>query len=473
MSPWSSARFTAAVCCLLLGACRVGPDYTRPQTPAATAYTAESDGVQLPAAGEPAADWWTLFRSPQLDATMQQALAGNLDLASAQATLAQARETAAAASGTLYPQLSASANSGRNRYGAEFDGSFVIPPFTYFAFGASVSYLLDYTGGQRRAVEQQSALADFQVYQLRAAHLNLTGNVAQQALAIATTRAQIATVEELLKEDERNVALVQTALQAGTVTRVDLLSAQSQLAGDQTLLPPLRQQLAAARHMLSVLAGRTPADWSPPDFELESLQPPQSLPLSLPSELAHRRPDILAAEAQLHAATAAVGVATSKLYPQITLSASAGPQSTTLGHLFDTTAWGFAGGLTEPLFDGGTLRSQRRAAEDARQAALAGYQRTVVHAFGQVADALTALDHDAELLTAQKNALDTAEASLALTRESYAAGNSGVLQVLDAQRQRQQASLGYLRAQAQRSADAVQLVLALGGGSIAVETAAR
>ncbi|MGH8539219.1 MAG: efflux transporter outer membrane subunit, partial [Stenotrophobium sp.] len=428
MSP-SNRIFTAAsapVLALLMAGCSVGPDYARPQAPATRAYTAQplsnlsgGSGQQLVPGQNPATDWWTLFESPALDATMKQALSGNRSLAAATASLAQAQEAVNASGGGLYPQASLNAGAGREKYGAQFSGPQVIPAFTYFSIGPSVSYLFDYTGGQRRAVEQQQALADYSACQLQAAYLSLTGNVARQALAIASARARIAATQALLDDDAKNVALVQTAQAAGSATRVDVLSAQSQLAGDETLLPPLRQQLNVAQHALSILAGRAPADWTPPDFDLDGLRLPQTLPLSLPSELAHRRPDILAAEAQLHAATAAVGVATSHLYPQIGLSASAGPQSTSLSHLFDATnvAWGLSTGLTAPLFDGGTLRAQRRGSIDAMHAALADYEQTVLQSFGQVADVLSALDHDAEHLAAQQKALDLADASLKLTRE--------------------------------------------------------
>jgi NodT family efflux transporter outer membrane factor (OMF) lipoprotein len=249
------------------------------------------------------------------------------------------------------------------------------------------------------------------------------------------------------------------------VSRVDVVSAESQLASDATLLPPLRQELSVARHALSIIMGRLPADAAPPEFALSQVTLPGSLPVSLPSELAHRRPDILASEARLHAATAAVGVATSNLYPHIVLTGSVGLQSTVLGSLFDggSTAYGAAGSLTAPLFDGGTLRAQKRAAVAALQASAANYQQTVLEAFGQVADSLEALDHDAEQLDAQAHAQDAARENVGLTRKSYNEGNVGVLQILDAERLYQNASLGYVRAQAQRYMDTVQLFLALGG----------
>ncbi len=258
---------------------------------------------------------------------------------------------------------------------------------------------------------------------------------------------------------------MRTAFANGSVSKLDVLDAQSQLAGDQTLLPPLYQQLAVARHALAVLLGQPPADWTQPDLELADIQLPRALPVSVPSMLVRRRPDILAAQARLHAATAAVGVATANLYPQIALSATLGQQALTPAKLFNASsaAWSLIAGLTQPLFDGGTLRAERRAALDALHASAARYQQVVLDSFGQVADLLDALNHDAQLVAAQSVARETSEASLDLARQSYRAGNSGLLQVLDAQRQRQRAELGFLQAQARQYLDTIQLLLAVGG----------
>jgi len=219
-----------------------------------------------------------------------------------------------------------------------------------------------------------------------------------------------------------------------------------------------------AEHALAIVIGEPPAT-ALPTFDLAGLTLPRELPVSLPSELARRRPDILAAEAQLHAATAAVGVAQANLYPHITLSASSGQQAATLAHLFDASGnvWSLAAGLVAPIFDGGTLRAEQRASADALRASAARYEQTVLVAFGQVADSLQALDHGAEQLQAQARAQDAARDNVELTRLSYHEGNVGVLQVLDAERLYQQARLGYVRAEAQRYSDTAQLFLALGG----------
>lgn len=458
--------------------CTAGPDFTRPVPPAASGYIADVSQGQNTQTGsaaqhvalgqEIAGDWWSLFGSDPINGIVRQAVAHNRTLAASAATLAQAQELARAQSGTRYPQVGLSAGAGRQKYGDEFLGGFFnLPPFTYYAVGPTVSYTLDYTGGIARSVEQQYALAEVRKHQLEAAYLTVTGQAVMQTLAIASARAQIATLETILGQDRDNLKLVQTAFSDGSVARIDVVSAQSQIANDLALLPPLHQELTKAHHALSVVLGQPPANELPADVELSQIKLPPELPVSLPSELAHRRPDILAAEAQLHAATSAVGIAESNLYPKIQLTATLGQQAVKAGQLFDSadTAWSVLSGLTVPLFDGGTLRAKKRAAVDAMQAAAATYQQTVLEAFGQVADMLEALDHDTEQLDAQVQAQQAAQSTLELARASYQEGNTGVLQVLDAERSYQQARLGYVRAVAQRYLDTVQLFLALGGTS--------
>jgi NodT family efflux transporter outer membrane factor (OMF) lipoprotein len=470
-------RAIMLACVLVFGGCAVGPQFTRPTPPPATRYTAdtlrgegasENDKVQHLALGrEVAGDWWSLFRSDAIDRLVKQAVAHNRSLEASTATLRQARELALAQAGSRYPQVDLTAGAGRQQYGKEFLGPIGIAPFTYFAVGPTVSYTLDYTGGVARGVERQYALAEVERHHLDAAYLTVTGQAVMQTLAIASARAQIATIETILAQDRDNLRLVQTAFDNGSVAREDVVSAQSQIANDMTLLPPLRQDLVTARHALSVVLGQAPASELPPDVDLAQITLPLEVPVSLPSELAHRRPDILAAEARLHAATSAVGVAQSNLYPKIQLSATAGEQSLKADQLFDraSNAWSLISGLTAPIFDGGTLRAEKRAAVEAMHASAADYEQTVLEAFAQVADLLEALDHDAEQLDAQAQAQQAAQTSLDLARASYQEGNAGVLLVLDAERSYQRARLGYVRAVVQRYVDTVQLFLALGGTS--------
>ncbi len=471
------ARAIGLASVLSLAGCAVGPDFTRPTMPSAVRYTADTlrgeaesgnAAVQHLAMGRKiASEWWTLFRSDAIDLLIKQALAHNRSLEASTATLRQAQALALAQAGSRYPQVDLGGGVGRQQYGDEFLGGFAIPPFTYFALGPSVSYTLDYTGGVSRSVERQYALAEVARHQLDAAYLTVTGQAVLQTLAIASARAQIATVETILAQDQDNLRLVQSAFDNGSVAREDIVSAQSQIANDMTLLPPLRQDLAKARHALSVVLGQAPASEIPPDVDLAQITLPLEVPVSLPSELAHRRPDILAAEARLHAATSAVGVAQSNLYPKIQLSATVGQQSLKADQLFDgaSNAWSIISGLTAPIFNGGTLRAEKRAAVDAMHASAADYEQTVLEAFAQVADLLEALDHDAEQVDAQAQAQQAAQSSLDLARASYKEGNAGVLLVLDSERSYQQARLGYVRAVVQRHVDTVQLFLALGGTS--------
>lgn len=449
---------------LLLSACMVGPDFSRPAAPASRHYDLQAEraltapGVpgsaqRIDAGRAPTDDWWAVFGSRKLDRVMRQAVAGNLDLDAADATIAQANEAVAAAGGALWPQVDVAAQDGRQHTGR---GSTA----TRYAIGPQVSFDFDLFGGNRRRIEAQAALAELQRHRFDAAYLTVTGDVARQAILLASARAQMDALDELLADDHRNLELVRSAERYGSATQVDVALAQSQLAQDETLLPPLAQQRDTARHALSVLAGKGPADWTPPDFALSDFVLPADLPLTLPSELARRRPDILEAEAELHAASAAIGVATADLYPHLQLSASlsrAGPGAATL--------WGVAGALTAPLFHGGALRANRRGAVDAYQASFAIYRQTVIRSLGQVADLLQAIHHDDEEYAAQARALDAAGTGLRMSQAGYRAGETGLLQVLDAQRAYQRARIGQVRARTAQYLDTAQLSVALGGHS--------
>ena len=468
------------LCLLIVAGCKAGPDFVRPALPQANQYslphaggesaaatTAESDTTQHIVLGEGVAmKWWTLFRSAELDVLVQQAIDGSPTILEATSTLAQAQELAKAAGGALYPQIDATGGIGRQKYGKEFLGPLTAPPpFTYFAGGLAVNYSFDNTGGIARSIEERRALLEYQRQELRAAQLGLSGDVVAAAIGIAGAREQIRTVNDLLVEDRRNLQLVQASFDAGNATRVDVLVAESQLANDETLLPPASQELSVRGHALAALVGRGPGEWAPPQFDLSQLTLPDTLPVSLPSELVRQRPDILAAEAELHAATAAVGVATANLYPHITLTGTAGQQALTMNTLFDArnAVWSLTSGLTAPLFDGGSLRAKRHAQVDAMQASAASYREAVLQSLRQVADVLEGIDHDALLFTAETHAVNAAQASVNLARESYQAGNVGVLQVLDAERLYQRARLDFVRVQTRRYLDTAQLFLALGG----------
>lgn len=455
----------------VLAGCTVGPNFVRPAPPTMIGYTPlPYPHILQSSTGEPAQNieigkrisgqWWQLFESPALNTVVQNTIRENRTLQSARHTLAAAEEDVVAVEGNLYPQLLASADADRTKSPGSSHVS------NLYSVGATVSYAMDFFGGTRRAIEQQRALAQYQHYQLAAVFLSLTGNAVDQAITIASLRAQIEAFRGVIAGDRQTLALARQAFQDGKVARTDVLTAETQLANDQTALPELRQQLSVARNALATLTGHSPATSKEPDFNLSAFNLPRTLPLSLPSRVVRQRPDILAAEARLHADSAAIGIATAELYPNITLTASLGQQSLSTSTLFNATNafWTISGQILAPLFEGGTLRAQRRAALETYKASLSTYEQTVLDGFQQVADTLRALQHDADLVGAEHLLLKTARESLRLQKISYVAGRTNILNLIDAERTYQRARISLAQGQAQRLTDSAQLFLALGGG---------
>jgi len=464
---------------LLLAACApVGPNFTPPTPPADGGYLHKGEAAAATPASTPQgpqailgaktdARWWTAFGSPELNETVELALANNPSIEAADATLARGRAELAAVRGTRLPQVDANARVDRQTinfasYGFPGDN----PTFTLYSVGGGVSYDLDLFGGRRRQVEQTAAQTESRIRQLQAARLSVAGNVVVQSLIIASLNAEIDLRDRLITDDQRNVDLVTTRQRAGEGTMVEVLNAQSQLAADRAELPALRQQLSAARHMLSILVGQTPGGWSPPAFDLAKMTLPQQIPVALPSELVHKRPDILEAEADLHAATAAIGVATARLYPDITLGATISQGAPDIDDVLRKSfrGWDLFGGLTAPIFHGGTLKAERHAAVEEARASGARYRQTLLSAFGQVADLLTALSHDQQSVSEEEQASTLAQKSLHLSRRSFQVGNSGVLQVLDAQRVYQRAMSGVVEARSRQYLNVARLYVATAGG---------
>jgi len=460
---------------LALCGCAVGPDYHSPPSPQAPDYLRVGPPEATPAAQTAAqfvqevkasdlpAQWWQLFQSRTLDAAVTLAIAQNPTLAAATATLDQAREAIAVARAALLPHLSASAAV---EHSVSPESPLQAGAQNVYSLGPSASYALDIFGGARRNLEEQQANAEMQRFQLAAAYLTLTGNVVSEALTIASTRLQISTTQDLIDSDRRNLALTEREFEVGTAARTDVLTADSQLAADLTQLPTLQQQLEAARDALNLLLGNTPDAAGLHDFDIAELTVPKQIPVSLPAKLAWQRPDILASEAQLHAASAAVGVAEAQEFPSLTLTASLTRQALTAGALFHQfdTVWSAGAGLTAPIFEGGALRAQTRAARDALRAQAATYRSVVLEGLGQVADNLWALQHDSQRLEVYRHSVDIASESLKLEQASYGVGRTNVLQLIDAERTYAQARLGYVTAQVEQLQDTATLFVALGGG---------
>jgi NodT family efflux transporter outer membrane factor (OMF) lipoprotein len=466
------ARPAGLLAAAALGGCVVGPNYAPPSPPTEQTYLPAAapqpdsgdTGQRVVTGVGPRSDWWTLLRSPEIDQTVALALANNRTLDVAKANLARAREEVTAARGALYPQVDATGGLARQKYGASFLGpeAFGFPTFSSYSAGVGVTYDLDVFGGNHRRIELAAADAEVQSDDLAGVRLSIAGDAVGEALQIASVRAQIEVMRQVVVSDQQTLKLVEAANGAGVASRIDVTTAQSQLDRDRAQLPSLQQQLNVAQDALAILVGKSPATWSAPDFSLSDITLPQDVPLVIPSELVRARPDIRAAEAQLHAANAAVGVATADLYPHIALSADIAEQGLTSGPA--GAAWSLLGGVSAPIFHGGTLKANQRGARDAYQGAFAQYQQTVLIAFQQVADNLHGLANSADETKAEQQALDSASAALNLTRLGYGVGNTGIVQVLDAQRLQQLAQLGLVQAQTRRYIQTVNLILAAGGG---------
>ena len=463
----------------LLTGCAVGPDFQRPQAPTVSAYTAAPLPVRTVAAeadlgaaqgfgvGVPVpAQWWRNLGSRRLDDWIERAFAASPTLAAAEATLRQADETYAAQAGsTLYPQVSGSLGAQRQRLNPSAQGQAGdAREFNLYSASVGVRYRLDLAGGNRRALEALAARTDHRRQQLEGARLTLAGSIAATAIGRARLAGQIAATEALLGVQQEQLGLTRERMRLGQAAPDELLSLQAQIEQTRAGVPLLRKQLDQSEHLLAVLAGQAPGATPVPDFTLAEFSLPAVLPVVLPSELARRRPDIQAAEALLHAANAEYGVAVAKLYPQIELSASLGSQALTTGALFGgaSAAWAVLGQLTQPLFNPG-LPAERRASLAALDAAGANYQGVVLGALREVADALRALDHDAQALAAQAAADSAARAALRSAERQYALGATGYVQVLLARQQAQQAQTALVAAQAQRLVDSVALYQASAG----------
>lgn len=467
-----------AVACLLAG-CAVGPDYQQPPAPVGPAYAKDalvSGTVSAPTAGGAAqtfvsgldipGQWWTLYHSKALNQLIAQALQHSPTLASAQAALREANENTAAERGALFPSASVGFNPAREKIAGATEGLPFNPIFTLYGASVNVSYTVDAFGSTRRQLEQFQAQAEAQQFALQASYLSLTSNIVTAAINEASARAQIAATEEIIRTEQVQLEIVKQQLQAGAASRADVLQQQSALASTQATLPALRSQLVQQRNQLATYVGSLPADYDGAAFQLDDLTLPAELPLSLPSQLVAQRPDIRQYAALLHQATANVGVATANMLPQITLTGSYGYDALTLGSLFSpaSVVWSIAGSLTQPVFEGGTLKHKRNAAIAAAEEAEADYRSTVLTAFQNVSNVLYALQADAEALQANLTAEQAAAESLSIVQTRYKTGGDTYVQVLTAQQSYQNAAIALVKARAQRYADTAALFQALGGG---------
>jgi NodT family efflux transporter outer membrane factor (OMF) lipoprotein len=476
----SLRHFLYALCLITpLSACAVGPDYAPPAAPdidiydrdmadKTSAVDTEGGAAQSFKPGEDIpAGWWDLFHSAALNGLVAQAIQNNPDLEAANAALRAAEADITAADAALFPTVTGDFSTVRQKTSkASSGGQFGGLVYTLHNASVGVSYPLDVFGGARRGIEQAESLRDVQGFQREAVYLTLTSNVVTAAIQQASLRTQIAATHAILEDEEKNLKTVNAQFELGAIAKSVVLVQATTVAQTRATLPPLEHDLAVTRHEIAALIGEFPSQGPGDQFDLAALKLPEQLPLSLPSKLVEQRPDIRAAEANLHAASAAIGVAEAARFPQITLSADIGTSAINIGKLFTPGSgfWslGFDGAQT--LFDAGALAAREDAARALYDEAAAQYRKTVLAAFQNVADVLHALQSDADALKANTEAQVAAAESLGLAQAQYKAGAISYPVLLNAQQAEQQARLALVRAEAQRFADTAALFQALGGG---------
>ena len=466
---------------LLSAGCAVGPDFHKPPAPQVSGYTpgplsttASTAGVaggeaqRFVSGSEVIGDWWTLFHSAPLNELIEHSLTNNPDLKAAQAALSAAREAVLAQRGVYYPSVSGDFSASRQRQSGQLapTPNSNIFLFNLFTPEVSVSYVPDVFGLNRRTVESLQAQAQATRFQMVATYNTLTANVVVTAIQQGSVQQQIEATHQLIDINTHILQILRYQFAKGYANGLDVAAQESQLAQVAATLPPLVKQAAQLRDLMADLAGEFPAQAPARDFQLTSLTLPEDLPVSLPSDLVAQRPDVLQAEANLHAASARIGVAIANRLPNITLTASTGSSALAIDQLFTsgTGFWSVGADLAVPIFQGGSLLHQERAAKAAYVQAAEQYRSTVLTAFQNVADTLTALDQDAEAVKAASTAADAAKVTLDLAQRQWQDGYAGYLPLLSAEQAYQQARIGLVQAQASRYADTAALFQALGGG---------
>jgi NodT family efflux transporter outer membrane factor (OMF) lipoprotein len=465
----------------LLAGCAVGPNFKKPAAPDVCGYTsaplASTSGVTNVAGGEAQrflsgadipGEWWTLFHSKALNDLIERSLKANPSLKAAQAALAVAREGVLAQNGAYYPSVAGGFSAARQKTSSNLSptpnsGALY---FNLYTPQVNVSYAPDVFGLNRRTVESLKAQAEQARFALAATHITLSANVALTAIQEASLREQIAATQKLMAINTNLLGILRNQFAKGYVGRMEVAAQESQLAQVAATLPPLRKQLAQQRDLLAALSGGFPSQGPGEEFELSSLQLPRELPLSLPSQLVGQRPDVRQAEENLHAASAQIGMAVANRLPNLTLSADAGTMALAAGQMFAGGAgfWTLAGGVTQPIFQGGALLHKERAARAAYIEAAEQYRGAVLTAFQNVADTLNALEQDADALGAAVVARDAARTTLDLARQQWQSGYANYLALLNAEQTYQQAVINLVQAQVNRYADTAALFQALGGG---------
>lgn len=479
---WRRPRLGVSAAVLtLISACAAGPNFKKPASPEVGDYTAHpvTSTVATPGTtGGPAqhfaagadisADWWALFHSTSLSALIEQSLKNNPDLKAARAALSVARENVLAKRGAYYPSVATDFAATRQRLSGQISPTLNSNAFLYNLFTpeVTVSFLPDVFGLNRRSVESLQAEEQGVRFQMVATYTTLTANVVVTAIQESSVQSQVDVTRALIESNTKAVDILKYQLDKGYASRLDLAAQESQLAQIAATLPPLVKQLAQLHDLLAALTGRFPSQMANEHIDLASLTLPEEIPVSLPSALVAQRPDVLQAEANLHDASAKIGIAIANRLPSFPITASVGSSAAAVSQLFNsgTGFWGVGVDAAMPIFQGGTLLHQERAAKAAYRQAAEQYRSAVLAAVQNVADTLTALEQDADALNAAKAAADAAQTTLDLAQRQWRGGYAGYLAFLSAEQANQQSQINLVQAEASRYADTAALFQALGGG---------
>ena len=465
----------ALAAALLVAGCVAGPRYHRPALSPTASYGELAVSPPDLAAGAPRlapgqdipAQWWRVYHCAALDALVAEALAKNPTVEAAKAALRAAREQAKAQRGAYLPAVTASLQPSHEKFARNLSSQTAsgVSVYDLTTTQVTVSYTPDVFGANARAVETLVAQADQQRFELEAARLTLASNVVVAAIQDAQYRAQIDETRAIIADQRQTLVSFERQAELGQASRADVAAQRALLAQAEAGLPPLEKQYRVNRDLLAALVGRTPGEGTA-EFAFSSLTLPDELPLSLPARLVEQRPDVRIAEAQLHAASAQVGVAVAARLPNIQIEGAAGSGALVLTPMFGSAEnfWNIVGTLTQPIFEGGTLLHRQKAAEAAYDQAAAQYRQTVVGAFQNTADVLHALWTDADAQTASEMAAAAAKASLEIARRQYALGDLSRVALLSAEQTDAQARLALVQAKASRYTDVAALFQALGGG---------
>jgi NodT family efflux transporter outer membrane factor (OMF) lipoprotein len=460
----------------LLSACTVGPDFRSPPPPAITSLTpmplsnSAAQGprqVYVPGLDIPRR-WWELFHCKALNSLVTRGIERSPDLEAARATLRAADANTQAARGAYFPQVTANAGPSWQRPSAtqpQLPG-LGTSPYTISTAQLSISFVPDVFGLNSRHVESLAAQAEAQYFEVEAAHLTLTSKLALAAIEEASIREESKFGELNITVAADVLALLRRQMNVNEATRIDVASQEVTLSQFEQTLQSLRKRLAGNRDLMAALTGGFAGEGIPEKFEFDCLRLPTELPLSLPASIVRQRPDVRAAEANMHAATAEVGVAIANRFPQFNLTANAGASAIAqvAGAANPFLFWTIAGSAAQTLCDGMSLQQRQRAAEAGLDRSAALYRSTVFAAFQNVADVLQTIDADRKLFAAADSGAKAARDNLQLTRRLLAQRLASVLQVLSAQEMHARARSAHAQAKAALRADAVLLFQALGGG---------